>query len=299
MSVFLLILPDFFLIALGWLLYRRLGFGSDFFQGAEKLVYYVLFPALLFHAITRTELDPASTLLLLKAVLLLTAGGVFLAWLAKPVLKPDPVDHASVAQCAYRFNTYIGLSLVDSLAGPAGTTVMALLVGLAVPLVNMAAVHGLARQKGSNLWLALVRNPLILATVLGLAWNLAQLPVPETAATVLSRLGSGALTVGLLCVGASLSLQGLGGSVPLISWMTGVRLLATPALGLAVAWLLQLPALEAQVLLLFCALPTASTTYVLAVRMGGNGRLVAVTMTLGTLLSAITIPFWIAVGQQL
>ncbi|MGA0585235.1 MAG: AEC family transporter, partial [Castellaniella sp.] len=62
---------------------------------------------------------------------------------------------------------------------------------------------------------------------------------------------------------------------------------------LALAWALDLSAGERLVLVLFSALPTASSAHVLAARMGGDGRLVAVTMSIGTLLSAVTLPLWL------
>lgn len=296
MSVFQLILPDFLLIALGWILFHKLNFSRDFFKGAEQLVYFVLFPALLFHSIVRTPLALSTMYLVILATVLLTVAGIGLAWLAKPVLRPDAVAHASVAQCGYRFNTYIGLSLAGALAGSEGQTLAAIMVGVAVPLVNMAAVHSLARQSGGNIMGEILRNPLIIATVCGVLWNLTGLNLPEAVGVTLSRLGACALAVGLLCVGASLSLNGLRNTGALMGWMIGVRLMVMPLVALFIGWALSLSVLECQILLLFSSLPTAPSTYVLAVRMGGDGRLVALTMSAGTLLAAATIPFWLTVS---
>jgi hypothetical protein len=297
MSVFQLILPDFLLITLGWILFNKLNFSRDFFKGAEQLVYFVLFPALLFHSIVRTPLSLSTMYMVVLATVALTAAGITLAWLAKPVLRPDPVAHASISQCGYRFNTYIGLSLAGALAGSQGQTLAAIMVGVAVPLVNMAAVHTLARQSGGNIAGEILRNPLIIATFCGVAWNLTGLGLPEPVAVTLSRLGACALALGLLCVGASLSLNGLRGAGVLMGWMVGLRLMIMPLMALFIGWTLNLSSLERQILLLFSSLPTAPTAYVLAVRMGGDGRLVAVTMSAGTLLAAITIPFWLTIGS--
>ena len=94
-------------------------------------------------------------------------------------------------------------------------------------------------------------------------------------------------------MGASLSWEGGKGHGPLIAWMLAVKLAALPAVALLVARLLALPPLESRMLLLFAALPTASAAYVLAMRMGGDGRMVAVLISLGTLFSALTIPLWL------
>lgn len=296
MSVFLLVLPDFFLIGLGWLLFNRLRFSSEFFRGAEQLVYFVLFPALLFHSITQTPLSLSGAYILLQASAGVMLFGVAMAWLAVPILRPDPLAHASVSQCGYRFNTYMGLSLAGGLAGSTGQTIMAVLVGFAVPISNVGAVHALARQNGGKALREIARNPFIIATVLALLCNFLRIPIPAAIDTALSRLGACAIAIGLMCVGATLSLQGARNAGMLMGWIITLRLMVMPLGALFVGWILDLSLVERQILLLFGALPTASSAYVLAARMGGDGRLVAVTMSIGTLLSALTIPFWLMMG---
>ncbi len=298
MSVIQLVLPDFLLIALGWLLFHRLNFSGEFFHGAEKLVYFVLFPALLFHSITQTPLSLSGTYLLLQATLGVMAFGIAIAWLAVPVLRPDPVAHASIAQCAYRFNTYMGLSIAGGLAGSAGQTIMAVIVGFAVPISNIAAVHALARQNGGKVLKEIVRNPFIIATVLALLCNILAVPIPKAIDATLGRLGACAIAIGLMCVGATLSLNGGKGAGKLMAWMLAARLLLAPVAAIFIGWALGLSTVERQILLLFSALPTASSAHVLAARMGGNGQLVAVTMSATTLLSALTVPFWLMVGAH-
>ncbi len=299
MSVIQLVLPDFLLIALGWLLLHKLTFSAEFFRGAERLVYFVLFPALLFHSITKTPLSLSTTYILLVATVLLMGFGVAMSWLAVPILRPDPKAHASVAQCAYRFNTYIGLSLAGGLGGSAGLAIMAVIVGFAVPLANMAAVHALARQNGDRVFKEILKNPFIIATALALAFNIFALPVPDVVQVTLGRLGACALAVGLLCVGATLSLHGGKGAGKLMSWMLAARLLIMPMAAILIGWALDLSTVERQMLLLFSALPTASSAHVLAARMGGSGPLVAVTMSSGTVISALTIPVWLMIGAYL
>ncbi len=293
MSVALLVFPDFLLVALGWALRHKLGFTREFFAGTERLVYFVLFPALLFQSILRTPISAGNAMMLLQATAAVVVSGVALSWLAGLILKPASVALASSTQCGFRFNTYIGLALAASLGGAPGQTIMALIVGFAVPMANIAAVYGLARHNGTNLLRELARNPLVVSTVLALACNLAGLHLPGPIDTVFARLGAAAIALGIICVGASLAWEGGKGYGLLISWMLAVKLIALPAVALLVAYLLAMPALESQMLLLFATLPTASAAYVLAMRMGGDGRMVAVLISLGTLFSAITIPLWL------
>jgi len=298
MTVLLLVLPDFLLIALGWLLLHRFRFPREFFNNAEKLIYFVLFPALLFHSITQAPGNLAQASGLIQATLALMAIAVGLSWLAVPILRPDSRDHGSVAQCGFRFNTYIGLSIAGGLAGGAGQTLMAVIVGFAIPVANIAAVHALARRGKHGFLKEISRNPFVLATLLALAVNLTGTPVPAVVQGTLKHLAASAIGLGLLCVGATLSLTGARQSTGLMSWMLAVRLLAVPLAALGVGALLDLPPDQRLILLLFGALPTASAAHVLAARMGGNGALTALTMSVGTVLSAVTIPLWILVGTH-
>jgi len=292
MTVVLLVLPDFLLVALGWALRSRLGFSREFFAGLEKLVYYVLFPTLLFQSILRTPISLHAAAGLLSASALVVLSGIVLTGLAKFVLKPDSVTHASVAQCGYRFNTYIGLALSASLAGPTGQAVMAVILGFAIPMVNVAAVYSLARQNGNGLAGELIRNPLLISTALALACNFSGLQLPAPVDSVLARLGSAAVALGILCVGAGLLWEGTRRAAPLMVWMLSVKLVAMPWVALWAGRLMGLDPLQRDMLLLFAALPTASAAYVLAMRMGGDGKRVAQLISLSTVLSAITIALW-------
>src|SRR5690606_21392871 len=243
-------------------------------------------------SIVRTPLSLGDASALMTATAVLMGCGIAMAWLAVPVLRPEPVAQASLAPCAFRSNTYMGLSLSMSLAGNARQSVMAVTAGCAVPLANLAAVTGLARGRSTRLAAELVRNPLILATVTGLACNLLGVTLPGFVMDALQRLGACAIALGLICVGATLAIQGIGSAAAVMGWMLVVRLMARPAAALLIAALLPLSPLEKQMLLLFSTLPAASSAYILAVRMGGDGRSVAAVTTLSTLLSALTIPFW-------
>lgn len=293
----MLILPDFLLVALGWALRHRLGFSREFFAGCERLTYFVLFPALLIVSILRTPISLASAALILQATALLMLGGVALSWLARFFVRPQPLDMASAAQCGFRFNTYIGLALSASLAGASGQTVMALIIGFAVPMANLAAVYGLARSNGGNVLGELIRNPLVVSTLGALLANLAGFQLPGPVDVVMTRLGAASLALGIICVGAALSWEGGKGHGRLLTWMIVVKLVAVPAMALGVAKMLDLPPVQRDMLVLFGALPCASAAYVLAMRMGGNGRMVAVLISLGTLMSAITIPMWLALAR--
>jgi predicted permease len=220
--------------------------------------------------------------------------GMALGWLARPLFRVEPRVAASCFQCAFRFNTYIGLAVAGSVFGSPGVAMAALLFGSLIPLANLGAVWMLAAQSRTSLWIELARNPLVMSTLAGFAWNLSGLGMPGFLDQTLNLLGQSALPAGLLAVGAALRIERGRAGVGAHAWWLGVKLAALPLAAWACLKLLGLTGVEAGVLLLWAALPTASSAYILAVRMGGDGPSVATQITVGTLVSMATIPLWVA-----
>ena len=172
MSDALLLLPDFLLILGGFLLCRHTPLNRAVWDGAERLVYFVLFPALLFTAILRNPLSPATMLPLAGSALVVVAVGIAAALALGRWPGVDTRLHASGAQIAFRFNSYVALALAERLGGTPGVAWMALIISRVVPVCNVAAVWPLARHGGHGYARELLRNPLILATASGLLFNL-------------------------------------------------------------------------------------------------------------------------------
>jgi predicted permease len=298
----LLILSDFALIALGLLL-RRLwseSFRKGFWTGAEKLVYYVLFPALLFNAINRAQFSLATEATVLAVAVGAFLSAVALGFAARLVVRPAPDVFASCVQTAFRYNSYIGLALAQTLLGARGVALLALVIAVCVPLANTFAVYALARHAQRGLLRELASNPLIVATVAGLVTNLLGIRVPTfLSVALLDRLGNGGLALGLLCIGAGLTLDNVQTPKRVLAYFSAIKLLAFPAVALVLAHALGLGRVETQLVVLFGALPTASTAYVLAARMGGNAAPVAFTITGQTLVSVLTLPLWMALAASL
>jgi malonate transporter and related proteins len=289
MSIALLLLPDFLLIVLGFVLCHRTALNRPVWDAAERLVYYLLFPVLLFNSILKSPLQPAQTLSLALAAVSVVACGIG-RW---PGV--DARLHASGAQTAFRFNSFIALALAERLGGPQGLAWVALCIALCVPLCNVAAVWPLARHGGHSYGRELLRNPLILSTVAGLIANLVGLRFPDAVATTLQRIGLAALPLGLMATGAGLRFGELRAAPGLAAAFMTVRHALLPAIAIGLTAALALSPEQRVIVVLFAALPTASSAYVLAARMGGNGPYVAGLVTLSTLLGMLSVPFWLAV----
>lgn len=293
MDTFLLLLPDFSLILLGALLRRYGGFGEGFWPGLEKLVYFVLFPALLFGALARAQIDLDTTLPLFLAGLVVMGSGFLLGLAARPFAGLSSMGFASRVQCAFRFNTYIGMAIAGKVHGAEGLATMGVLCGTMVPFANVMAVGLMARHGQGGVFRELAKNPLILATLAGLAFNLLGGTLAVPAQSFLTRLADASIALGLLAVGAALRWGQAGGRWTGSVWIMSVKLLCLPAVVWFVGPWLGLSGAARDVAVIFAALPSASSAYILAMRMGGDGPGVAWLISATTLLAVPTLTFWL------
>lgn len=293
----LLLLPDFALIALGYALMHLTPLGREVWNGVERLVYYVLFPALLFSTSVGATytLATASALVLAGVGALLT--GIALAWAAH-WLGADARRTASGMQCAFRFNSYIVLAVAASVGGAPMVSLVAVLIAFGVPLCNGAAVWALSRHGGRSLLREMGRNPLIVSTAVGLLLHAFGLRLPQLVQPVFDHLGAASIALGLLTVGAGLRLQGLHRDWLLSGWLLATRHLVVPLVAWGLALALHLDAAHTLALLVFTAVPTASSAYVLAMRMDGDGPYVAGLVSLSTLLGALSLPLFLTLASR-
>ncbi|WP_208513309.1 AEC family transporter [Variovorax paradoxus] len=296
-----LLFPDFSLIAIGWLLCRYTALDRKVWDQVESLVYYFLFPTLLFHSIVRSPLDFGATSSLLMAGVGVSLCGVALAyalpWLPGIGSHLDRRDHAASVQVAFRFNSFICLAMAERLAGPEGLLLIAVLIGVCVPMMNIAAVWPMTRHAQTGFARQLVRNPLIVATVAGLLANVLGFTVPGWLTPTLSRIGAASLALGLLAAGAGMQFATLGRGKVLAASVLSIRHFILPLVAWGLARWLRLDAAQASVLMAFSAVPTASSAYVLAQRMGYNGAFVAGLVTMSTVLGVVSLPFALALPR--
>ena len=295
----LLLFPDFSLILCGYLVCRTTALNRTVWVQVESLVYYFLFPVLLFHSIVKSPLDLQAASSLIAAGLCLCATGITLAyglpalpWIGRQI---DRRQHAASAQVAFRFNSFIALALAERLGGPNGLVLIAVLIGVCVPVLNTGAVWPMARQAQRGVLRELARNPLVIGTVGGLVANLLGFSIPNWLEPAVTRIGTASLALGLLAAGAGLQLGSLLGSRTLSVALLSIRHFWLPVAAWGLSRLFRLGHQETTILLLFSSVPTASSCYVLAARMGYDAAYVAGLVTLSTLLGMLSLPFALGV----
>ncbi|WP_295585818.1 AEC family transporter [uncultured Lamprocystis sp.] len=297
MPIVAIIIPIFALILLGWLIRRHGGLAEGFWRDLERLIYFIFFPALLFHSLAHARLDLLAAWPMVVVGVLFTLTGMGLGRLSKNLFHDPLPVYAAAFQCSFRFNSFIGLAVAEALHGKAGIAALGLLMGVLVPMANLAAVAVLARH-GEGRWLReLIGNPLILATAAGLAFSLTGLEVPELASTTLELLSRASLPLGLIAVGAGLRLDALDHARGHLWYGVAVKLLILPAVALGLSLAFGLTGIWFQTAILLAALPVSTVAYVLANRMGGDGRIIAAQVAVTTLLSMITLPLWLSLSR--
>lgn len=298
MTVVAVILPVFLLIFLGFGLKRSGFLGETFWEAAERLTYFLLLPALLLSTLAGAEfagLDAGPMVLVIMAALLVMALGLLAL---RPLLAANGAAFTSVAQGALRGNTYIGLAVAAGLFGARGLDAAAVAVAATVPLVNVLSVAALTRYAGRKpdlavMLRAMARNPLILVCAIGLLLNLSGLGLPGVIDGMLGLLGRGALPLGLLAVGAGLNVTAMGKAGRSLAAGLGLKLAALPLLTALGCWIAGLGGMAAAVAVLFNALPTATSSYILARHLGGDAELMAGLITAQTGLAMVTLPLWL------
>jgi malonate transporter and related proteins len=293
MSVAQTIIPIFLLILLGLALRRWFGLREDFWPQMDRLIYFVLFPALLFNTLAHFKIDfGAATPMLIVATLFMCAG-IALGYVAKYLFHAPAKVYSATSQSSFRFNSYVGLAIAGGLHGQEGLAAIGLLMGFMVPLANVASVLMLARHSESHWLKEILLNPLIIATAGGITFSLAGITLPTLLSATLGLLSQASLPMGLIAVGAGLRLQGLHNYPGTLWYGVAVKLLVLPAIawGLSVAF--GLSGVYFNTVVLMAALPVSTVAYVLAKRMGGDGDTIAAQVMLSTLLSALTLPLWL------
>ncbi len=292
--------PIFALIVAGFAIRRTKLFPAEAWPPVERLTYYVLFPSLLFVNLATANLSDlpvggmavgvsgapalmAAFLLLVRKRLALKASGF-----------------TSLLQGAVRFNTYLGIPLVVAFYGRETIALGALFIAFMVPFINVLCVWVLARYSGTQISALgaareMARNPLIIACLAGIAINLTGLGLAEPIERFLALLGRAAPAVGLLCVGAGLDVVAASAEKVWVVLSSILKLIAMPAIALGLAEFIGIGGLAAKVLILFHALPTAPSAYILARQLGGDAQLMAGILTAQTVLAIVTLPLWISI----
>jgi len=290
------ILPIFLLIVVGYL-FKRTGFiGDGFWAPAEKLVYFVLLPALIIRSITQSDLStlpvgPMAIVLLSTSTCMLV-----LALLLKPALRIDGPGFTSLLQGATRVNAYLCFAIGDALYGQASVALCAYCLAVMMPFTNialvtlMSAYAGTGKPNWARVPIQIIQNPIIIGCAIGWIVNSLAVPVPDWLMASMSILDRGTLPLALLCIGAGLILVMDRTQVVAMSASVILKLAVMPVISIVMCQYFGVTGLPMAIAVLFAGAPASTSSYILARQMGGNAPLMAAILSVQTILAALTLP---------
>ena len=294
------LLPVFLLIITGFLLRRWLIAEDAHWVGLERLLYYVMFPALLVESLSRADLSKVPVLAvggtLLAAVLLVAALCLALRPLLARHLHADGAAFTSLFQGATRWQTFVALAVAGNLYGDLGLALSSVAMVAMIPVLNAMSVWVLVRYATASrpdwraVLITIARNPFIWACFVGLALNPVSAWMPQPAHAFIDALGRSSLALGLLIVGAGLRIDELLRPNAVMAVTCLLKLVVMPAIVVAIGYGCGLSGTNLAVVACCASVPASSNSYVLARQMGGNAPLMAQILTFETALAAITMP---------
>lgn len=282
-----IVLPNLFLMGLGFFMRRKGHADQVFIDQASSFVFNYCLPALLFFSVVDSEVDYAKQIVLIAAGIIVT----FILFIGSELYAKRfinaPADQGVFVQGVFRSNmAIIGLATVANAYGDVGLSIGAVYMGIVTILFNILAVITLSRvsKSADDTWITrsfmiikkLFTNPLILALLLAFAYR--ALPLPPLTGVIYTTgdlLAAVALPLALICAGASIDLKSMLSPSGLSMQASIGRIVIAPILAIAVGLAFGLTGVHMGVLFLMVASPTAAASYVMAKAMGGNDILAA------------------------
>ena len=290
--------PVFALLFFGHLL-KRFGFThAVFLETADKLIYFIFFPAMLFWKIGATASERIGDPGLYKAAVCAVASIYILSSLYIKIFKVPAYQAGSFSQSCYRFNTYIGMAVVINALGEDGIRYFGILIGLIIPIINIFAVTTLSWYAEKKVALlqrvlltvkALVSNPLIIACFAGMLYSKMIGAFPVFIDSTFRLAASLTLPLALLSIGGALTTGSIKSYFKLSLVACLFKLVILPAAGYYFLSVFDVTGIAFKVGMIYFTLPTSTALYILSSQLSSDTQLASSAIALSTLLSFISL----------
>ncbi|MEW6072045.1 MAG: AEC family transporter [Planctomycetota bacterium] len=298
------VLPVFLVIGVGYGLRRGRFFGPEAEALLSRFVFYVPTPALLFRSVATVPLRETVRPVALGAIVAVTVLLAFAVYAGAARL--SPARRGVVAQGAHRSNmVFVGLPVIINAHGAEAVAPAAVLIGCMVVVYNLLGVVVLVlphHRQGDGFGalrrrtlLEFLRNPLILASGVGLLFSGWGLALPVAVDRSLDLVGEIAMPLALIAVGVGLDFGRLRAELLVAALVGALKLVVYPALVFAALYATGSRDTYLAMAVLVLASPTAVVSYVMAQEMKGDAALAASIVIGTTLASLVTLAGWLAV----
>lgn len=305
MDIAATIIPIFVLIIIGWAAKEKGFMPSEFLGPANRLVYYLAIPALVFRSISKTSLHAQFNPYVLAGTLFAILSVFFIAWGAGMIFRISRARLGTFIQSSLHGNLgYIAFAVAYYFLGNEGLVRASIIAGFAMILQNFLAVIALQVYSDSSpssgnifkIIMAILGNPIIISAIAGILFSIIPIPIPLVIDRSLDILSSLALPLALLVIGASLSFELMRSRFASIFSVGILKLLLLPALGFALFRIFNLTPQDYLPGLIILASPTATVTFVMAKEMNGDADFAVAAISTSTVLSAVTLGVWLNVA---
>ncbi|MCM1459716.1 MAG: AEC family transporter [Bacteroides sp.] len=301
-------IPIFLIILLGYILKRIHFLTEEFATIANKYVFVVALPAMLFQDIAFSDISKNMNLKFFLFCFITTITMFLFVWLIAKLFIKDKTRIGAFAQASARSSAAVlGVAFVENISGNIGST--PLMIVASVPFFNILSViilvcnansdETVKRGKIKNSLVNIAKNPIIIGILLGLIVSFVKLPIPAIASKSIGYIARTATPIALIAVGAGFNVdEALVCLKPALA-STFIKLIGLPLIYLPIAYKMGFVDSEMVAILVMLASPTTVSSYVMAKSMDNDGVLTSNVIVLTTLLSSITLTLWVFILKTL
>lgn len=301
-------IPIFLIILLGYIL-RRFNFLTDeFVTVANRYVFVVALPVMLFTDISETDVREDMNLKFFLYCLIVTVVMFFMVWgIAKLTIKDKSMIGAFAQAGARGSAAVLGVAFVENICGSIGMT--PLMIVAAVPFFNILSVIILVFNannkeeknygKIKDACINIIKNPIIIGICLGLIASLVKLNLPVIGDRTLDYIARTATPIALLAIGAGFDTKEAIKKLKPALGASFIKLIGLPMIFLPIAYAIGFAESEMVAILIMLASPTTVSCYIMAKNMDNDEVLTSNVVVLTTLLSSVTLTLWIFVLRSL
>ena len=297
------ILPIFIITLLGKLIKTHWIKSKEFWKGLESLSYYLLFPIVLFNYISKADVGAFYLIKLVIALITSTIITILALIAIKQKYEINGKIFTSIFQGSVRYNSYIFFALGDALFGTEGMIAVSVIAAYMIVFTNIISVAAfsfyaprkdeISIKRGESQWYLLTKNlitnPLIIASIAGFMFNNFDIEVSKTLQKTLSTLSGSALPIGILCVGSNLKFNILEIDKFALILSSMIKLILLPVITFIILTLMDIKGTAYSIGLLYSALPTATNSYLLSKKLGGDSDSMSAIITTTILFSVFSL----------
>ncbi|MBP3399976.1 MAG: AEC family transporter [Erysipelotrichaceae bacterium] len=293
------VLPLLMLVVVGYLLKMKHFFNETTLKQMNKLVFSLLIPCSLFKSIVNSSIEEAVSpdymLFCLLGVAAMILSGILLG--EKLCERQD--QKGVMAQAIFRGNTVLfGIPVVSMLYPNESIVLTTSMIAIVVPIFNICAVVSLQMHAGmktdvKSLIVSVLKNPMVIATLLGFAIKLSGLTLPSFVMKTITEIGSAANPIGLIVLGATFELPAISQNIQKLCVITGMRMIVSPLVMMFLSVMMGYHGIQLATVMVIFGAPTAVSSFATAVQMKGDGALASQAVMMTTAVSAVTIFTWI------